>query len=139
MNLAVSDPSRRAFLRRLVPVRTAQDAPVSVMAEPGSAAARPPAEAPSPVAPLAVIAGRFCLAYQRSFCSVCREHCPVPGAVIVERGLPRIVPELCNGCRLCHEACPAPVNAIRLVPRPPALPVRPVATPLPAESARHVR
>jgi ferredoxin len=83
--------------------------------------------------PLAVIAGRFCLAYRHSFCSVCRERCPVPGAVVVERGLPRIDPALCNGCRICHDVCPAPVNAIRLVPRPAGVPVNPViASPDPA-------
>lgn len=106
MSAPVLNPSRRAFLRRLV------------------TAARPASAEPA-APPLAVIAGRFCLAYQHSFCSVCRERCPVPGAVVVERGLPRIDPTLCNGCRICHEVCPAPVKAIRLVPRPVGAPAVP--------------
>jgi Pyruvate/2-oxoacid:ferredoxin oxidoreductase delta subunit len=107
--------SRRAFLNRLLPSRRPVPPP------PGKPTTTPPA-APVVVAPpeptFAVIAGRHCLAYQHSFCSVCRERCPIAGAVIIERGIPRIDPSLCTGCRICHEVCPAPVNAIRLIPRP---------------------
>jgi len=70
---------------------------------------------------VAVIAGRHCLAYQGTGCSVCHERCPVSGAIVLERGLPRVVAEMCTGCRICHEVCPAPENAIRLVSRPPGL------------------
>lgn len=95
------------------------------------------ARATTPVAPrsadgglLAIIAGRDCLAYQGTFCTACHERCPVAGAIAVERGLPRVVPETCTGCGVCHEACPAPENAIRVVPRPPGLrrPARPPAS-----------
>ena len=65
---------------------------------------------------VAVIQGRFCLAYT-SVCSVCVERCPVPGAIQVENGLPMIVSETCTGCGVCHEVCPAPKNAILVLPR----------------------
>lgn len=131
MSAPVLNPSRRAFLRRLVPTAP-PEVPVQTSFARSGVPLGPPAagssvsSAPSAPPPLAVIAGRFCLAYRHSFCSVCRERCPVPGAVVVERGLPRIDPALCNGCRICHDVCPAPVNAIRLVPRPAGVPVNPV-------------
>lgn len=74
---------------------------------------------------VAVVQGRFCLAYLRSFCSTCVERCPVPGAVVVENHLPRIVPDLCTGCGICHEVCPAPRNGILIVPRQRILPSLP--------------
>jgi len=78
----------------------------------------PPAEAkPAPGEELALILDRFCLAYQGSFCSVCSERCPEPGAIVVEQGKPRVDPERCTGCRICHEVCPAPKNAVFLVAR----------------------
>lgn len=55
-----------------------------------------------------------CLAHQRSFCSVCKERCPVPDAVLVVGGLPRIDPARCTGCGECIAACPAPLMALRL-------------------------
>lgn len=69
--------------------------------------------------PLALILDRFCLAYQGSFCSVCSERCPVDGAITIEQGKPRINPDFCTGCRICHEVCPAPKNAVFLVSRKP--------------------
>ncbi len=70
---------------------------------------------PTP-AKVAVIQGRFCLAYS-SFCSVCSERCPVPGAIQVEHGIPIIVPATCTGCGVCHDVCPAPKNAVLMIPR----------------------
>ncbi len=69
--------------------------------------------------PLALILDRFCLAWQGSFCSVCVERCPEPGAILTEMGKPRVNPELCTGCRICHDVCPAPKNAVFLVARKP--------------------
>jgi ferredoxin len=77
----------------------------------------PPVSEESP--PLALILDRFCLAWQGSFCSVCSERCPVDGAITVQQGKPRVNPDLCTGCRICHEVCPAPKNAVFLVPRKP--------------------
>lgn len=85
---------------------------------------------------IAVIAGRHCLAYQGTGCSVCHERCPVSGAIKLEQGLPRVVPEVCTGCRICHEVCPAPENAIRIVPRPPGM-AKPAATDKAAGAPSH--
>jgi ferredoxin len=68
---------------------------------------------------LALILDRFCLAHQGSFCSVCSERCPEPGAILTEMGKPRVNPDLCTGCRICHDVCPAPKNAVFLVARAP--------------------
>ena len=65
---------------------------------------------------VAVVQGRHCLAYH-SVCSVCYEHCPVPGAFLVESGIPSVVAETCTGCQICHQVCPAPTNAILILPR----------------------
>lgn len=64
---------------------------------------------------VAVIQGRHCLAYQKSFCSVCYEQCPEEGAIEVKQGIPIIVGGNCTGCRVCHDVCPAPVNAILMI------------------------
>lgn len=68
----------------------------------------------------AVIQGRFCLAYRSLACSVCAERCPEPGAIVRERGIPRVVADACTGCGVCHDVCPAPRNAVLVMPRPPA-------------------
>jgi Pyruvate/2-oxoacid:ferredoxin oxidoreductase delta subunit len=73
---------------------------------------RPPNSAPLQ----AIIQGRFCLAYQ-SFCSTCSERCPVPNAIIVENGIPRVNASACNGCGVCQEICPAPRNAVLMLPK----------------------
>jgi NAD-dependent dihydropyrimidine dehydrogenase PreA subunit len=57
-----------------------------------------------------------CLAI-RSFCSVCVERCPHDGAIVTDRGRPRIVESQCDGCGHCIAACPAPILALELVPR----------------------
>jgi MinD superfamily P-loop ATPase len=68
---------------------------------------------------LALILDRFCLAYQGSFCSVCSERCPTDGAITVIQGKPRVNPDFCTGCKICHDVCPAPKNAVFLVARKP--------------------
>lgn len=78
------------------------------------------AGSPQP-AQVAVIQGRFCLAYQGSYCSVCYERCPVPGAIDFHDAMPRVVLEHCTGCAVCHDVCPAPRNAILLTPRRPGV------------------
>ena len=57
-----------------------------------------------------------CLAWNGSFCSVCAERCPVPGAIAVESGRPRIVESQCTGCGVCAFVCPAPGSAVIIMP-----------------------
>jgi Na+-translocating ferredoxin:NAD+ oxidoreductase RNF subunit RnfB len=71
------------------------------------------------VPPVALILDRFCLAWQGSFCSVCVERCPVPGAITTAMGKPSVAADICTGCRVCHDVCPAPRNAVFLVARKP--------------------
>lgn len=86
------------------------------------AATEPSARAdfPAPAVPRASLLVRIrpstCLAFG-SFCSVCQERCPVPGAIVVEAGRPRIVETACDGCGICVEHCPAPINGLEIVPR----------------------
>jgi ferredoxin-type protein NapG len=70
----------------------------------------------------AVIQAWNCLAHQNSFCTVCSEQCPVPGAIALVDGKPRVDERVCTGCGVCHYACPAPANAVMILPlrdRPP--------------------
>jgi len=100
--------NRRDFIRRWIPIQPpGVDASVGINRENRNAA---------PKTFKAVVQGRYCLAYQKQFCSVCYERCPVEGAFSVENHLPRVVSDICTGCGICHELCPAPVNAILLVP-----------------------
>ncbi|MGD9688248.1 MAG: 4Fe-4S binding protein [Phycisphaerales bacterium] len=57
-----------------------------------------------------------CLAHTGSFCTVCSERCPVPGAIEVAAGKPAIRPEVCTGCGVCASVCPAPHNAVVVMP-----------------------
>ncbi|MEQ9617094.1 MAG: 4Fe-4S binding protein [Phycisphaerales bacterium] len=57
-----------------------------------------------------------CLAHQGSFCTVCSEHCPVPGAISTESGKPTVNASACTGCGVCHYVCPAPQNAVLVIP-----------------------
>lgn len=65
---------------------------------------------------VAIIQGRHCLA-GTSFCSVCYEKCPEPGAIEMTDGIPMVIPEKCTGCGDCHDVCPAPTNAILMFNR----------------------
>ena len=65
-----------------------------------------------------------CLAHQGSTCTTCFERCPAEGALVIETGRPRIVPERCTGCGVCLHVCPAPRKAVLLTPLPRA-PERP--------------
>ncbi|MGB1131148.1 MAG: 4Fe-4S binding protein [Haloferula sp.] len=98
--------SRRDFFRsvfgRRSEVAEEEIAPESV-AVPGGETA---------VDEVALILDRFCLAWQGSFCSVCVEQCPEPGAIVTDQGKPRVEPDLCTGCKVCQNVCPAPKNAI---------------------------
>ncbi len=75
---------------------------------------RLPAVPPLPM--VAIIQGRHCLALE-SFCSVCIERCPEPGAMNTAQLIPMVVPEICTGCGICQQVCPAPENAVLMLPR----------------------
>jgi ferredoxin len=94
--------SRRDWLRCFVPLKSEEPEPVE--------------SADEDVPKKAIIQGRHCLAYQRSFCSTCSERCPVEGAIKVELGTPQVVPDVCTGCGICYDVCPAPTNAILMMP-----------------------
>jgi len=66
---------------------------------------------------IAVIQGRFCLAYQGGLCFTCSEQCPVPGAITTKQAIPTVHLDICTGCGICHDLCPAPRNAILMVER----------------------
>jgi Na+-translocating ferredoxin:NAD+ oxidoreductase RNF subunit RnfB len=72
--------------------------------------------APAQCEVVAVIQGRRCIALT-SFCAVCVERCPVPGAMQVMNGMPSVVPDACTGCGICQQVCPAPTNAVLMLPR----------------------
>lgn len=57
-----------------------------------------------------------CLAHTGSFCTVCSERCPVPNAIEVTAGKPRIRENVCTGCGVCASVCPAPSNAVVVMP-----------------------
>lgn len=76
-----------------------------------------------------------CLAHTGSFCTVCSERCPVPGAIENRNGKPVIHEAACTGCGVCANVCPAPSKAILVMPlqdRPPDAP--PTAAPLKPET-----
>lgn len=108
--------SRRSlFSKFLKPLRAGSTKAVDEVAR-GEAGAPGAAE---PTNRVAVIQGRYCLAYQGSFCSVCYERCPVPHALQLNEGMPRVVLEVCTGCGVCHDVCPAPENAVLMTERRP--------------------
>lgn len=78
---------------------------------------RPCGAAPAAAAGTAVLLSWSCLAVQGTFCSVCVEHCPVPGALRLDSGRPVVAAEACTGCGRCAYACPAPGGAIIVAPR----------------------
>ncbi len=59
---------------------------------------------------------QLCLAHHGTTCTVCSERCPVPGAIEVRQGKPKILEDVCVGCGVCRYVCPAPENAILLMP-----------------------
>lgn len=91
-----------------------------LMCDPAPCVARCPTEALSATRPkrigVAQIRRTSCLAWNNSFCSVCRERCPVPEAIVVQQGRPTIDPASCTGCGLCQHHCPAPLNAVLITP-----------------------
>ena len=109
--MSTSGVSRRDWFRSLLP--SAPKAPAAPVETVEAAPTGPQ---------VAVISGRNCLAYQRSFCSSCVERCPVEGAITSHQGLPRVNADACTGCRICYDVCPAPTKAILIINKPANLP-----------------
>lgn len=70
-----------------------------------------------PIAVVVRIESARCLAWQHSFCTVCTEHCPEPGAIVSEQGRPTVDASACTGCGICVQVCPAPINAFETLAR----------------------
>jgi MinD superfamily P-loop ATPase len=68
--------------------------------------------APVGVAPVLSLDASRCLA----FCEVCRERCPVLGALVRVAGRMVVTPA-CNGCGACLAVCPSPFEPLRIVTR----------------------
>jgi Pyruvate/2-oxoacid:ferredoxin oxidoreductase delta subunit len=97
--------SRRDFFRRLLlkePILEAKEDPPENTTDPDS---------------VAVIQGKFCLAYQGESCTRCFDTCPENGAIELHEGLPMVNTDFCTGCRDCQNVCPAEADAILMVPR----------------------
>jgi ferredoxin-type protein NapG len=46
-----------------------------------------------------------CLAHQNVLCDYCFRSCPVEGAMVIEKGIPVVNEEVCNGCGICVSHC----------------------------------
>jgi ferredoxin len=68
---------------------------------------------------VAVIEAARCTAWRGLPCRICREVCPVPDVIVLERREGALVPvagaAVCTGCGACLQHCPAD-GAIRIVP-----------------------
>lgn len=89
----------------------------------GGGVGEPAGPSPAPaeddgIPKVAIVQGRFCLAYQAGGCFTCSERCPVAGAITTDRGIPTVHADLCTGCGICHDLCPAPRNAILMLAKP---------------------
>jgi Pyruvate/2-oxoacid:ferredoxin oxidoreductase delta subunit len=114
------EPGLRAFELRpgLPQVETVSIGTPELSALPRSALSRQHV-ATAPIDGIVRIETGHCLAWQHSFCSVCSEHCPQPGAIVCEQGRPMVAEDACTGCGICVQVCPAPINAFVTVARPP--------------------
>ena len=60
-----------------------------------------------------------CLTHHGQACTVCHEHCPRPGALMLDgpHGELRVDEDQCVGCGLCEHYCPTEPTSIRVQPR----------------------
>lgn len=66
----------------------------------------------------AILDGERCLTHRGQACTVCREHCPMEGALAVDGdGKLRVADDKCVGCGLCEHYCPTEPTSIRVQPR----------------------
>lgn len=95
------------------PCRLCPDRPCAAACDPGALRLDRPARMGT-----ARLLPHACLASQGMTCSVCHEHCPVPGAITIAAGRPAIDAARCSGCGICRHVCPAPAEAILILPAP---------------------
>jgi ferredoxin-type protein NapG len=59
-----------------------------------------------------------CVTWRGQPCDVCKQQCPMEGAIVIEGdGRVRVNEQLCVGCGLCEHVCPTEPTSIRVVPR----------------------
>jgi MauM/NapG family ferredoxin protein len=60
-----------------------------------------------------------CLTHHGQACTACVEHCPRPGALVLDgpHGELRVDEQFCVGCGLCEKFCPTEPQSIRVQPR----------------------
>ena len=57
---------------------------------------------------VAVVVKDACVAWDWAGCTVCKDECPVDGAIeLDERDRPVIHADYCDGCGACERACPS--------------------------------
>ena len=57
---------------------------------------------------VAVVVKDACVAWDWAGCTVCKDECPVEGAITLdEQDRPVVHPDYCDGCGRCEQACPS--------------------------------
>lgn len=57
---------------------------------------------------VAKVVSDACIAWDWTGCTVCKDECPVEGAITLdERDRPIVHDDLCNGCGRCEQVCPS--------------------------------
>lgn len=57
---------------------------------------------------VAVVVKDACVAWDWSGCTVCKDECPVEGAITLDdHDRPVVHPDFCDGCGRCEEVCPS--------------------------------
>ena len=57
---------------------------------------------------VAVVVKDACVAWEWSGCTVCKDECPVEGAITLDdHDRPVVHPDFCDGCGRCEQVCPS--------------------------------
>lgn len=113
----MSTVTRRALLRRLVPVKLRGRLTSS---QGGRRASHDSEEDALPRYVVRVIRDR-CVTFRGPECGACADLCPDGAkAIAMRRTRPHFTVESCSGCGLCVEACPVIPSALEVLPHEPA-------------------